>query len=166
MKQVYCGGAFPFDCRDADFRHQAARDYRALLLGDAGQLLQRQKYVPLSETVRYIGPFYFETAGMQDVDIAACEMNMVRACTDAVFLLDDGNCPGTVSELTLAAMLGKRIAVFYIRRPDDEETESSLHSPCWYPILLSGLLNSQTRVFSCRDYDDAAKKIAAYVRGL
>lgn len=166
MKQVYCGGAFTFDCRDADYRHQAARDYRARLLGSIDLLLQKQEYVPLSEHVRYIGPFYFEAAGMQDADVVACEMNMIRTCTDAVFLLDDGNCPGTISELTLAAMTGKRIAIFYIRRPDDAETESSLHSPCWYPILLSGMLNSRTAVFSCRDYDDASEKIDAYVRAL
>lgn len=166
MKQVYCGGTFTFDCRDAAYRRAAALDYRARLLGSVDLLLQKQEYVTLREHVRYIGPFYFETEGMQDADVVACEMNMIRTCTDAVFLLDEGNCPGTISELTLAAMSGKRIAIFYIRRPDDEETESSLHTPCWYPILLSGLLNSRTAVYPCLDYDDASEKIAAYVRAL
>ena len=165
MRKIYCGGRFNFDYLDEGYLDEAAKDYRAILLGDEELLLQRSTSVKINESAEYIGPFYFETDGMQDCDIVKSEWEMVRECTDAVFLLDDACCPGTVCELTAASMLGKKVHIFYIRAKAGEETESELHTPCWYPIIHSLTVNKNTSVCECKDYDDAAEKIKALVLG-
>ena len=164
MKKIYCGGRFDFDYLKDGYKDAAAKDYRAVLLGDEELLLKRSASVKINEQTEYIGPFYFETDGMQDVDIVKSEWEMVKECTDAIFLLDEAACPGTVCELTAASMLGKRVHIFYIRKGDGEETESSLHTPCWYPIIHSLTVNENTSICECKDYEDAADKINALVR--
>ena len=118
----------------------------------------------LNSETEYIGPFYFESDGMIDRDIVRKEMDMVNRCTDAVFLLDEAGCPGTICELTMASMLGKNVYLFYLHRPDDQETESALHTPCWYPIVHSCIVNEYTRIYACSSKEDAAEQICALVR--
>ena len=166
MKKIYCGGRFAFDYLNPTYRELVKEDYRAQLLGDENLLLERRDFVPIHEKAEYIGPFYFESDGMQDKDIVAAELDMVRRCTDAVFLLDDGLCPGTIGELTVASTLRKNVHIFYVQKDVTEETESDLHTPCWYPILLSQLLNENTRLVACQDEEDAKKKIKAWVENL
>lgn len=161
MRKLYCGGTFNFDFRQADYREQAATDYRAILLGSPDRLLQRSSGVKIHTGAEYVGPFYFESDGMVDVDIVRSEIDMVRQCTDAVFLLDEAGCPGTICELTMASMLGKTVHLFYLRKPDDEETESSLHTPCWYPIIHSSIMNEHTCLYECSSTHDAVNQIRA-----
>ena len=161
MRKLYCGGTFNFDYRQADYCEQAAADYRAILLGSPGLLLQRSAGVKIRSGIEYVGPFYFESDGMVDVDIVQSEIDMVRQCTDAVFLLDEAGCPGTICELTMASMLGKTVHLFYLRKPDDEETESSLHTPCWYPIIHSSIMNEHTCLYECNSTHDAVNRIQA-----
>jgi hypothetical protein len=162
MKKLYCGGRFHFDYLLDGYRENAAKDYRAVLLGNVDSLLKRSGGVQIHENTEYIGPFYFETDGMQDRDIVQVEWEMVRNCTDAIFLLESADCPGTVCELTAASMLGKRVHIFYLR--DDRETESLLHTPCWYPLLHSISVNENTSLYECKDLDDAVERIVATVR--
>ena len=157
MRKLYCGGRFHFDYLRDGYLEDAAKDYRARLLGDVAHLLQRSDGVQLHETVDYIGPFYFETDGMQDRDIVQVEWEMVQNCTDSIFLLETADCPGTVCELTAASLLGKRVHIFYLR--DNGETESLLHTPCWYPILHSVSVNENTRIYECESLEDAVEKI-------
>jgi len=164
MKKLYCGGTFPFDYQNAGYLEQVSQDYRARILGSPDLLLQRSSGILLRSDLMYIGPFYFEAPEMVDTDIIRSEQIMVENCTHAIFLLDDSCCPGTITELTAATFLNKEIAVFYIRRPDNEEMESSLHSPCWYPILFSKLQNPHTHIFPCHSQEDATQKILEYVR--
>ena len=164
MKKLYCGGTFPFDYQNDGYPLQAEQDYRARLLNGAHRLLQRSDGILLRDDLMYIGPFYFEAPEMQDSDIVQSEQAMVESCTNAVFLLDDGCCPGTITELILASLLGKDIAIFYIQKSDREETESPLHSPCWYPIVFSRLRNSNTKVFPCSSYEDATTQILEYLK--
>ena len=166
MRRVYCGGTFAFDYFDPAYRDRAKEDYRAILLGGVDALLERSDGVAVVPGVTYVGPFYFESDGMTDVDIVGAELRMVRDCTDAVFLMDGGLCPGTVSELTVASLLGKNVAVFYVKRSESEETESALHSPCWYPITLAGILNERTEVFPCDSLKEAKARAVLWVRGL
>ena len=163
MRKLYCGGTFQFDYLHADYYKQASGDYRAILLGSPDLLLQRSSGVKLPGDVEYIGPFYFESDGMVDRDIVQSEIDMVKGCTDAVFLLDGAGCPGTVCELTMASMLGKAVHIFYLRKPDGEETESTLHTPCWYPILHSSILNKSTTLHECSSMEDAVERICALV---
>ena len=78
MRKIYCGGRFNFDYLDEGYLDEAAKDYRAILLGDEELLLQRSTSVKINESAEYIGPFYFETDGMQDCDIVKSEWEMVR----------------------------------------------------------------------------------------
>lgn len=166
MKKLYCGGTFPFDFQNENYIEQVRCDYRAQLLGSEEKLLERSNGVLLRDGLWYIGPFYFESDGMLDSDIVAAESHMVETCTHAIFLLDDGCCPGTITELTMASLLGKEVRIFYIRKPDKEETESTLHSPCWYPIVFSHLKNPHTAIFCCTSKEDATARILAYVKTL
>lgn len=158
MRKIYCGGAFNFDYLNDGYREYAERDYRAMILGGANLLLERNECVKINENVEYIGPFYFETDGMKDHDIVQSEWDMVKNCTDAIFLLDGAGCPGTVCELTAASMLGKRVHIFYIRKADGEETESDLRTPCWYPIIHSLTVNANTCIYG---YDSIAEATRA-----
>lgn len=161
--KLYCGGQFNFDYLNSDYYEKAKDDYRSILLGKANKLLQKRRTIKLTDNVSYIGPFYFESDGMMDKDIVKAETSMINKCTNAVFLLDNGCCPGTIAELILAASLKKDITIFYIRRSDNEETESTLHTPCWFPIIMSKLITKNVKLFSCNSYSEATSKIKEYV---
>lgn len=163
MNKLYCAGAFNFYYLNDDYREKAKKDYRSALLGSEDLLLEKHDYVPLKQNLWYIGPFYFEAEGMTDELIVDSEVKMIRECTNAIFLLDGGCCPGTIAELTLASNLQKHVEIFYIKRNDNEETESRLHSPCWFAIIMSRINNPNTRVTSCSGYEDATKKIVQYI---
>ncbi len=53
----------------------------------------------------------------------------------------------------------RSLNLFYVQRGDEDEIESALHTPCWYPILYSRLTNANTHLYRCKDYDDAVNKI-------
>jgi len=163
---LYCGGAFGFDYLENNYYEKASKDYRAILLGGADKLLQKSSCEILRDNVLYTGPFYFESDGMVDKDIVKEEVKMIKKCTNAVFLLDSGCCPGTIAELILATKLGKDISVFYIKKNDNEETESTLHTPCWFPIIMSQLLSDKVNVVCCDDYLDAVNKINCHIDSL
>ncbi|MBR4823674.1 MAG: hypothetical protein IKZ86_02655 [Spirochaetaceae bacterium] len=162
--KLYCGGTFGFDFLESGYRQKAATDYRAVLLGSVDLLLEKHEYIPLSDNLQYIGPFYFEAKGMIDRDIVNAEVQMIKECTHAIFLLDNAACPGTIAELILASSLGKTVEIFYIKYSDEKETESELHSPCWFPILMSSIMNNSTHITGCSDYNAAVDKICSYVK--
>lgn len=165
MEYVYCGGRFHFDYLEAGFREKAALDYRAVLLRDVDLLLQNAGPVKLSEGLTYVGPFYFQTDGMLDRDIVAAEREQIRSCTTAVFLLDGGPCPGTIAELVCAASLGKTLRVCYLR--DERETESTLASPFWYPMLLCRELHpARVTLIPCADPAEARDQLLKFLRKL
>ena len=120
MEYIYCGGRFDFDYRQGGFEKKAAEDYRAILLKDVNKLLNPADTVVLSDNLAYIGPYYFETEGMLDLDIIETEKRQIERCTVAVFLLDCAPCPGTIAEMVYAASLHKRIKIFYVK--DENET--------------------------------------------
>jgi len=163
MKLIYCAGQFNFDYLNDDYYDKAKNDYRSILLGGADKLLQKSKVIKLTNNVSYIGPFYFESDGMIDKDIVKCEIDMIDKCTDTIFLLDNGCCPGTIAELILASTLRKDITIFYIKKSDNEETESMLHTPCWFPIIMSQIISDNVKLFCCDNYSDVTKMIKEYV---
>ena len=126
MNRLYCAGKFNFDYLEKDYKSKAAEDYRAVILEDVDLLLKKHTFVPLSTNLQYIGPFYFEADDMDSNTIVSEEIKMINACTHAIFLLDDADCPGTISELILAGSLGKNIGIFYIRHSSNEETVAFL----------------------------------------
>lgn len=165
MNNLYCGGRFHFDYLREDYLRNAEDDFRAVILGDVTRLLHPSKAVPLSAGLSYVGPFYFESDGMIDREIVETEMQQIERCTHAFFLLEDAGCPGTVGEMIHAAELGKQLTVFYLR--DAGETESTLQSPCWYPILMAGIICGKgTEIIACDDLADAKDKILRKVETL
>lgn len=143
-------------------------DYRAMLLGNVNSLLwpNDSDGVWISDDVIYAGPFYFEAESMRAEDIIGSEKAMIESCTDAIFLLDDAACPGTITEVIYANSLGKSLHLFYVQHKEDEETESELHTPCWYPILFCHMTNGAVRHYPCFNAEDAADKIKVLVKSL
>ena len=166
--RVFCGGAFCFDYRKDGYDVIAARDYRSKLLGNVDLLLRPKctDGVELSDSVTYVGPFYFEEERMRAEDIICCEKGMIGICTDAIFLLDDAACPGTIAEVMYANFLQKVIHLFYIRHKEDEETESELHTPCWYPILFCQMTNKNVSLYPCSSIEDATRRITLLIESL
>jgi len=159
--KIFFGGAFNFDYRDEDYQILAAEDFRAQILGSVDALLKPKDMngVSINDNVLYIGPFYFEAESMKAQDIIACEKQMIERCTDAVFVLDDAACPGTIAEIMYANSLQKTIHLFYVQHNNDEETESDLHTPCWYPLIFCQLTNDKAELYQCDDLQDAARKV-------
>lgn len=165
---IFCGGAFRFDRRRADCYEMIPKDYRSVLLKDPARLFADfdSGDTVLSPEVSYVGPYFFTTDKLSGEQIILKEKEMIERCTDAIFLLDEASCPGSVTELMQAAALGKTLHLFYVQKGDDDEIESALHTPCWYPILFSKLTNENTHLHRCHDYDDAVEQIVALVESL
>ena len=162
MKKIklFCGGKFHFDYLNTNYINDAKNDYRSIILRDVNLLLNKQNFVSISPKIDYIGPFYFESDGMIDKDIIENEIKMINEATHIFILLEDGLAPGSISELIYASSLNKYIDIFYIKYDENEETESNLHSPCWYPIIMSQLVNNKnTNIIKCDSYKDAVDKI-------
>lgn len=159
--KLFFGGAFGFDSRDEDYEIAAAEDYRSQILGSVQALLRPKDMdgVSINDNVFYIGPFYFEAESRKAQDIVLCEKQMIENCTDAVFVLDDAACPGTIAEIMYANSLQKTIHLFYVKHDDDDETESDLHTPCWYPLVFCQVTNASTKLYECDDLQDAARKV-------
>lgn len=120
----------------------------------------------ISDVVTYVGPFYFEAESMKAEDIIRCEKIMIESCTDTIFLLDDAACPGTITEMMYANSLGKTVHLFYVRHKDNEETESELHTPCWYPIQFCQMTNKSVSLYPCSSVEDAIHKILSFFESL
>lgn len=164
--RIFCGGTFCFDYCEDGYEDMATKDYRAMLLGSVDVLLKPKEAdgVKLCDGVTYVGPFYFETERMKAEDIIRCEKRMIESCTDAVFVLDEAACPGTIAEVMYANSLGKRLHLFYVCHKDDEETESELHTPCWYPIQFCQLANKFVNLYPCSSVEEAVCKVLCFVR--
>ncbi len=165
-RRIFCGGAFCFDYREDDYEDMAVKDYRAKLLDSVDALLMPNGTdgVRINGGVTYVGPFYFETESMRAEDIIRCEKEMIESCTEAIFLLDDAACPGTITEVMYANSLGKMLHLFYVRHNDDEETESEMHTPCWYPLLFCQMTNKSVNLYQCSSIEDAVCKIQFFVK--
>lgn len=163
---IYCGGTFCFDYQTEGFKAKAEDDYRAILLGSVDTLLRPKDMngVMINQNVSYIGPFYFESENMVAEEIVSCEKQMIEKCTDAIFFLDEAACPGSIAEMIYANTLQKKIHIFYVKNADGEETESSLHTPCWYPILFCQMTNSRVTLYSCASQEDAKCQIVELVK--
>lgn len=156
--KLYCGGRFYFDCRDENYLLDAANDYRSRLLGDVNKMLYGSGEQLIYNEAMYIGPYYFETENMVADDIVATELNMIDHCTDAIFVLDEANCPGTITELVYAATKRKRLHIIYKEYLEHDETESELHTPCWFAIHAAQQI-SEVNIYKYQDYGVLAELI-------
>ena len=162
-KIIYFGGNFEFQYKDYS-KNKLEKDYRAIILGGADRMLHTPKNesrtVEIRSNVEYCGPFYFYEEGTSASDIVHNEYQMVKSATDVIFLLDNVNSPGTISELIHAAYSGKRIYVFYIRlKHDDGEPENDVNSMQWYPITMAQIISDKVTIRECDNKDDAINNI-------
>ena len=166
--RLFCGGTFCFDYRNDGYEMLVEKDYRAKLLDSAESLLRPKgtKGIKISENILYVGPFYFETESLKAEDIVRREKEMIESCTDAIFLLDDAACPGTIAEVMYANSLGKTLHLFYVRHQANEETESELHTPCWYPIQFCKMTNSSVNLIPCLSVEEGVNRILSFVESL
>ena len=164
--KIYCGGRFYFDYKVEGYINQAADDYRAILLGEVSKLLHAQEACVINDRTEYLGPFYFERENQGASDIVTIEKQMLERCTDAIFVLAEEDCPGTIAELIYTSSLHKRIYIFYVSLSDDEETESELHSPNWYPIILCKQMNPKTEITACHSRKEAERMAIEKIRAL
>ena len=163
MKIIYFGGNFEFQYKDYS-KDKLEEDYRAIILGGADRMLHTpkngSKIVEICPGIAYCGPFYFYEEGTSAADIVHNEYNMVKLATDVVFLLDNVNSPGTISELIHAAYCNKNIHVFYIGlKHDDGEPENDVNSLQWYPITMAQIISDKVTIYECKGKKDAIDKI-------
>ena len=129
----------------AAFEKKVAKDYRAILLNDVNKLLNNSDVVVLSSRLAYIGPYYFETDGMLDQDIVEMEKRQIE-------------------RWVYAASLQKRVFIYYVK--NEKETESALHSPFWYPIILSSKINSyDVDLIACDSFSEARDNVLKMIKG-
>lgn len=169
MKIIYFGGNFEFQYKDYSI-DKLAKDYRAKILGDVNKLLHTpnnmSKTVGLGYDLFYCGPYYFYEEGVDGSSIVSNEYSMVDWCTDAIFLIDNTNIPGTITEIIHAAMLRKRITIFYVKKQLDEgEPENDICSSNWYPLEFAKLEAGATLI-ECDNREIAKELIYNYVQSL
>jgi hypothetical protein len=166
MKKIYFGGQFRFLYKDAS-KEVIKEDFRSKVLGDYQLMLRRPQcgYVQLSPNAQYVGPFYFYEEGTSAWDIVLNEFSMVERCTDAVFILDNESCPGSISELIHASFLKKNVNIFYVSTPIDEgEPENEINSKQWYAIQMASIVNpGNTDITECLTYEEAVKYVGEKV---
>ena len=167
-KKLYCGGSFDFDYTKPDYKSKASKDYRVIsVLKDLDTFLRGRKIVSLSQNLDYIGPFYCETDNMQGDEIVDTELRMIKESTDCIFVLDRANCPGTVTECIYAATLKKNIHIFYLQTNEQEETESDLHTYCWFTILSTLNINPEnTQTYCVNKKEDFYTQITSLIEKL
>ena len=163
-KIIYFGGNFDFQYKDYS-KDKLEKDYRAIILGGADRMLHspktETKTVEIYPGVDYVGPFYFYEEGTTASDIVNNEFRMVESSTDVVFLLDNVNSPGTISELIHAAYCKKEIHIFFIGlNHDDGEPENDVNSMHWYPMRMSQIISPDTvHMYECVNKEEATNKI-------
>lgn len=167
IKKIYFGGRFSFQYKDYT-KEKLAMDYRSIILGDVNKILHspntNEKLTKISENVFYTGPYYFYEEGTTAKDIVKNEIEMVERCTDAIFLLDNESCPGTITEIIHSVFKNKIIHIFYVKIPiDNGEPENEINSKQWYPIMFSLLNNDKVFLTECKTRDDATKKIISFI---
>ena len=169
MKIIYFGGNFEFQYKDYSI-DKLAKDYRTEILGDVNKLLHTpnnmSKTVGLGHDIFYCGPYYFYEEDTDGSSIVSNEYSMVDWCTDAIFLIDNTNIPGTITEIIHAAMLKKKIMIFYVKKQLDEgEPENDICSSNWYPLEFAKLV-ADASLIECEDREMAKGLIYNYVQSL
>ena len=169
MKIIYFGGNFEFQYKNYSI-NKLAKDYRVEILGDVDKILHTPKNetttVKLGGNLYYCGPYYFYEEGTGAASIVANEASFVEKCTDAIFLIDNTNIPGTITEIVHAATLKKRIAIFYVKQPLDEgEPENEICSANWYPLEFAKL-KANAHLVECENREMAKELIYNYVNSL
>ena len=168
MKKLYFGGSFP----DLDINHpedSIKGDFRVQILGEVNRLLylpeNEDREILLSDHVSYVGPYYFYGESLQAKQTVIVENEMILKCTDAVFLLENINIPGTITELVYAALLGKNVHAFYVSL-EKGTPETEINSEQWYPIAFAQMMGKSIECVECNSREDAVEKILSLVKSM
>ena len=170
MKKIYCGGNFEFQYKDYSV-DKIANDYRVGILGgDVNKLIHtpdnEEKLRKIGHGVYYCGPYFFYEEGTDGASIVKNEIGMVNKCTHAVFVIDNTNIPGTITEIVHAATYGREVAIFYVKQSLDEgEPENNICSANWYPIEFAKIMTN-AQVVECEDREMAKQLAYNYVESI
>lgn len=169
-KIIYCGGNFEFQYKDYSV-DKIESDYRVEILGgDVNNLIHTpdnaSKLRKIGRGVYYCGPYYFYEEGTDGASIVKNEIEMVNKCTNAVFVIDNTNIPGTITEIVHAATYGREVAIFYVKQPLDKgEPEKDICSANWYPIEFAKIMTN-AYVVECEDREMAKQLAYNYVESI
>ena len=166
---IYCGGNFEFQYKDFSPKLMA-NDYRAKILANVDKILyqpfNKNLFRKIGPNVYYVGPYYFYNNGLDGSNIVNTEFEMVEKCTHAIFLVDNINIPGTVSEIIHASLSHKNITIFFIKQSvDEKEPEKEICNSNWYPLQIARQIGNATLV-ECDDREMAKMLIYNYVDNL
>lgn len=167
MRKLFFSGGFPL-LDKSDPEGSMKEDYRALILGDVRRLLympEKSREVPFSDKVSYVGPFYFYGDHPSSRQIVSIENDMIHRCTDVVFLLENHSCPGSVTELVNAALLGKTIHIYYVVL-SSRTPETEIKSDQWYPMAFASMVGGDVECTECQSRDEAIQRIRAFVESI
>lgn len=166
-RKLFFSGEFPLLDKN-DPEGSLREDYRALILGDVRRLLylpEKSGEVQLSDKVSYVGPFYFYGDSLSSQQIVSVENDMIQRCTDAVFLLENNSCPGSVTELVNATLRGKTIHIYYVVL-SSETPETEINSDQWYPMAFASMVGKNVTCTECGSRSEAIQKILSFVDAL
>ena len=166
MKSIYLGGPFQFRY-DGYTDEDLMDDYRSKIVGfdKFARGGDGSHPVRISEGVEYVGPFYFYDDEPTSDMIVRIEHGMVERCTDAFFLLDLNNNPGTLTEIVHATLTGKNVTIYYVRDVSDLAVMDMVYqSPQWYPITFAGIVCKNFDVRGFDTYDEAKSELIKKVK--
>lgn len=168
-KILYCGGNFEFRYEDY-VASSLLSDYRTRILGDILNIMYEpkndDKTRDLSEHLAYCGPYYFYENGLTGDNVVKNEYEMVEKCTHAVFIVDNTNIPGTITEIIHAALRGKTIQIYYIRQArGDGEPEKEIENANWYALEMAKQI-AGAKLIGCKDRKEAKELVYEYVEYL
>lgn len=106
---------------------------------------------------QYIGPFYNEKASNGELtssicdEVVAAENELVRNCDIFAVYLDENYSPGSITELTYAAILNKKIIIFYKK---ESNIKYEMKSTNWYPIINAKKFADNVEIIAVNDQEE------------
>ncbi len=133
-------------------------DFRVNLINDHNNFMNFNNHSFIRDSngnikFQYLGPFYNEKASYGDVTSTDCaevvntENKLIERCDIFICYLDKNISPGGISELMYAALLGKRIIIYF---KEEKDIGYSIKTSNWYPIVFAMIKGAQTEVYPVR----------------
>ena len=168
--KIYVGGPFTFFYKDYT-PELLKTDFRYKLIGN--DFAKQTSKTVIVGNAEYVGPFYYYQLGQTPHDVVVSEINAVRNA-DNVYLVfsEKGNAPGTVAELIHAAVLNKKLNIYYVESNIETEATISgnlcdnINHPYWYPFIQAKTLATNVKFTKCKTFNEATNKCLADIANL
>lgn len=137
-------------------------DFRTKLIGNEKDFVDFNNHSFIMDSkgnlkYQYLGPFYNEKASNGELtssicdEVVATENDLIRKCDIFAIYLDENYSPGSITELTYAALLNKKIVIFY-KKEDDISYE--MKSSNWYPIINAKQFAKDVSIIEASNQED------------